>query len=110
MNVYEAMNEMRADANLYSIGDALAVLHAAADAYNELAPTPEMWAQYPWAQWYAIDASGSAGMFGQEPEIEDHIWVIEWTEESDLPVEASTVSMPLGIDWRLCKWSRPEGI
>ena len=116
MNVYDAMRRIVDYAISYldivpdtaANNEDVASIAQLLDAYDALAPTQERWAQYPWAQWYAIDASGSAGLFGQEPEIEDHIWVIEWTEESELPVEAMIVKLPLGIDWRLCKWQRPE--
>lgn len=110
MNVYEAMRYIRTQVTKRNsnseMWSSLDEIERVANAYDALAPD---WENAPdWAQWYAIDASGSAGMFGQEPEIEDHMWVIEWTEESELPVEAMTVELPLGIDWRLCKWSRPE--
>ena len=115
-NVYEAMGRIVDYAIAYldivpdtaASDEDVAAVCKMLDAWSALAPTPEMWAAYPWAQWYAIDANGRAGIFGQEPEIEDLAWVIEWTEESELPVEVGIIDLPLGIDWRLCKWQRPE--
>lgn len=109
MNVYEAMKEMRADADLYSIGDALEVLHATADAYDALAPD---WANAPdWAQWYAIDCTlfedggSDAAFFEHEPVIDSGEWI---AETGKVTAAGSFIPLPLGIDWRLCKWQRPE--
>ena len=114
MNVYEAMWRIVDYAIAYldivpntaASDEDVAAVRQMLDAYDALAPD---WDNAPeWAQWYAIDANGRAAIFGQEPEIEDPAWVIEWTEESELPVEKGTVALPLGIDWQLCKWQRPE--
>lgn len=73
--------------------------------YGALAPTPEMWKQAPsWVQWYAIDACGDGKFREKEPTI--------FNEESrwygiSLEGHIDNVLL-LGIDWRLCKWQRPE--
>lgn len=108
MNPYVALREVLKAAQWPEAYDIrVGVLLDLAYAYEMLAPSPELWAKYPWAKWCAIDANGSIGLFGQEPEIEHHVWVIEWGEESELPVEVGTVVLPPHIDWRDCKWPRP---
>jgi hypothetical protein len=83
-------------------------------AYDALAPD---WSQAPdGAQWYTIDADGVATFFDVEPEWEMFEWVIDWRSDPDAPsypnepwiLDAGFTDVPLGIDWRLCKWQRPE--
>ena len=58
-------------------------------AYNALAPD---WSEAPeWAQWYSIYSDGYATWSG------DGVGKL-----------AGLVELPLGIDYRLCKWQRPE--
>ena len=77
-----------------------------ADAYDALAPN---WANAPdWAQWYCVDASGDAQWTQKEPEASDGTtgWIFgtAWEDAAG----PNGIDLPLGIDWRLCKWSRPE--
>ena len=72
-------------------------------AYDALAPD---WSQAPeWAQWYTIDGKGEGNWHVEEPEHNE--WRCQWF--SAWPHSyGGTVVIPLGIDWRLCKWQRPE--
>jgi len=69
--------------------------------YDALAPD---WTDAPeWAQWYTIDADGDGRFREHEPEIfrEECRWygiALEGHVDNDLPI---------GVDWRLCKWQRP---
>ena len=69
-------------------------------AYDALAPD---WSQAPEdAEWYTIDANGYCYWHRIEPsEIR-----LGW--ESGTAAGAGFVDIPLGIDWPLCKWQRPE--
>ena len=78
------------------------------NAYDELEPD---WSNAPeWAQWYAIDASSyvngnsPACFYADEPQLNG----CEWYSKTGYHIEADDVKLPLGIDWRLCKWQRPE--
>ena len=84
------------------------------DAYDELEPTMEQWEAYPWAQWMTIFDNGKLIWWELEPGIRimqegEYAWM-----EKDGRMgktESGQVSpLPLGIDWRLCKWQRPEAI
>jgi len=77
-------------------------------AYDALAPD---WSQAPeGVKWYAIDANGTPTFFDSEPEREMFEWVIDWKSDSDEPLilSVSKVDIPVGLDWRLLKWQRPE--
>lgn len=78
--------------------------------FNALAPTPEMWEKFPWAKWYTIDRQ-SAFFWENEPEIHSAgywsiltepygNWTCDWLAKQ--PV------VPIGTDWRLLKFERPE--
>ena len=69
-------------------------------AYDALAPD---WSQAPdGAEWYTIDANGYCYWHRIEPsEIR-----LGW--ESGTAAGAGVVLIPLGLDWRLLKWQRPE--
>lgn len=72
-------------------------------AYDALAPD---WSNAPeWAQWYAIDADGSASWFksGREPSV----YMAQWGVGDGWEFN-QRITLPIGIDWRLCKWQRPE--
>ena len=81
--------------------EAKSIVQATVDAYDALAPD---WADAPeWAQWYTIDADGDGRFREHEPEIfrEECRWygiALEGHVDNDLPI---------GVDWRLCKWHRP---
>lgn len=77
-------------------------------AYDALAPD---WSQAPeWAQWYAIDANGEAAWYSIEPmaDDQDFCWFILNDGSQPVPLDADMVDIPLGVDWRLLKWQRPE--
>lgn len=69
--------------------EAVERLDALRQQYEALAPD---WTQAPdWAEWYTIDADG------------DSWWRCDGKSKYD-----KLFNLPLGIDWRLCKWQRPE--
>jgi len=69
-------------------------------AYDALAPD---WSQAPdGAQWYTIDAENQRYRHIDEPSLFDATW------DSNGMDWAGFTDVPLGIDWRLCKWQRPE--
>ena len=75
-------------------------------AFDALAPTPKMWANAPeWAQWYAIDADAMAIWIDQSPSPGDTEWEVFGTAHFEMHHGGD---LPLGIDWRVCKWQRPE--
>ena len=94
--------------------EAKSIVQATVDAYDALAPD---WSQAPeWAKWYTIDADGVATFFDVEPEWEMFEWVIDWRSDPDAPsypnepliLDAPKIDVPIGVDWRLLKWQRPE--
>ena len=72
------------------------------DAYAELAPD---WDTLPlYVTWYAIDADGTGRYRDYEPYIsyEERRWYgIAFSGHTK-------VNLPFGVDWRLCKWQRPQ--
>ena len=69
-------------------------------AYDALAPKPDAWPDG--AEWYTIDAENQCYWHIDEPALFDWAWDsngLDW---------AGFVDIPLGVDWRLCKWQRPE--
>jgi len=69
-------------------------------AYDALAPKPDAWPDG--AQWYTIDAENLRCWHINEPVLFVWAWDskgIDWDGFTDVP---------LGIDWRLLKWQRPE--
>lgn len=110
MNIYKAIEHCVSglpDSGYHSdnpLNTAVKDVKALVAAYNALAPTPEMWADAPeWAQWYTIDPNGDAWLDKDEPST----GMREWKTYSDEYVVIHTVNLPIGIDWRLCKWQRP---
>ena len=74
--------------------------------YDALAPD---WASAPDdARWYTIDANGQATWSQAEPFIPNAGAYPDtfWDADGEYYVVQSVVILPLGIDWRLCKWSR----
>lgn len=71
--------------------------------YEALAPKPDEWPDR--VQWYAICADGEGYWYVEEPRasIGRNKWISAWPHSY-----GGTVVMPLGIDWRLLKWQRPE--
>ena len=94
--------------------EAKSIVQATVDAYDALAPKPDEWPDG--AQWYTIDADGVATFFDVEPEWEMFEWVIDWRSDPDAPsypnepliLDAPKIDVPIGVDWRLLKWQRPE--
>ena len=83
--------------------EAKSIVQATVDAYDALAPD---WADAPeWAQWFAIDANGWRWFCMFEPEINSTEWFLgrggSYSSSGEMPIG-------IGIDWRLCKWQRPE--
>lgn len=69
-------------------------------AYDALAPD---WSQAPEdAQWYTIDAENQRYRHIDEPSLFDATW------DSNGMDWAGFTDVPLGLDWRLLKWQRPE--
>lgn len=69
-------------------------------AYDALAPKSDAWPDG--ALWYTIDAENQCYWHIDEPVLFDWAWDsngLDW---------AGFASIPLGIDWRTCKWQRPE--
>ena len=79
-------------------------------AYDALAPD---WNEAPnWAKWYAIDCH-NAGFWFDAPEplitYDNETYdAPTWTNNSICKFSAHVGLLPFGIDWRLCKWQRPE--
>lgn len=113
MNVYQAMGQVVNYAISYldivpdtaaNNADVAAVCQML-DAYDALAPD---WDSAPeWAQWYTIDANGEAVWCRDEPTAKEH-WASMWGPITVRLRNAPIVTLPLGIDWRLCKWQRPK--
>ena len=109
MNVYEAtsdylMNSMYNENGIASRG----ALAAIVTEYDALAPD---WSRAPDdARWYTIDANGAATWSDEEPFFSSAGKFPEtfWDVNGEYHTENKPISLPLGIDWRLCKWQRPE--
>ena len=78
-------------------------------AYDALAPD---WSQAPdWAEWATMFDNGKVIFWELEPKciFLSYEWV--WKEKDEkigLTISRMSSELPLGIDWRLCKWQRPE--
>lgn len=83
--------------------DARSVIQATLAAYAQLAPD---WTQAPeWAQWCVIHANGLQYWCDTEPFVDHGFTGWNWRGlQNDFYRE---LTLPLGIDWRLCKWQRP---
>lgn len=70
-------------------------------AYDALAPD---WSQAPEdAQWCVIDPTGDCYWHEVEPTPVSLSW-----ESGTADFAGFVFVIPLGVDWRLCKWQRPE--
>ena len=108
MNVYEAMRVVRNEFVPHTVNAHLAMdeIEVVTDAYDALAPD---WANAPDdAKWYTIDANGQATWSQEEPFIPNASAYPDtfWDADGEYYVVQNVVTLPLGIDWRLCKWSR----
>ena len=85
------------------------VVQSVVAAYDALEPD---WTQAPeWATWYAIDANGAGTWYRDEPFIcnaSRYTSASYWDAVSDYAMTEKAPKLPLGIDWRLCIWQRPE--
>ena len=89
--------------------EAKEIVQATVNAYDALAPD---WSQAPdWAKWYTMFDNGEVIFWELEPKciFLSYEWV--WKEKDrkiGLTISRMSSELPLGIDWRLCKWQRPE--
>ena len=116
MNVYDAMGVLYDSAEL-PVGDslvreAMSIVGSVVIAYDELEPTVEQWDAHPWAQWMTLFDNGKLIWWELEPGVRIMPdGECAWMEKDGRmgKTESGQVSqLPLGIDWRLCKWQRPE--
>ena len=89
-------------------------MFAVIEAYIALAPKPEDWAQFPWAKWCTIDYQGRF-FWECEPQVDGYrYWNrLEPKDGSDYGLWNCDYLAPkpdvrVGLDWRACKWMRPE--
>lgn len=81
--------------------------------YAALAPD---WKRAPeWARWFCIEpgegyGTGFARWWAHEPVLNGKEWTPSIVLEGGYSATLffGFVDLPLGIDWRLCKWQRPE--
>jgi hypothetical protein len=74
------------------------------DAYDALAPN---WNDAPeWAQWSAVHGNGLRYWFQVEPKYSHGF--TGWNHKAKRMSLDDEVELPFGLDWRLCKWQRPE--
>ena len=70
------------------------------------------WSQAPdWAKWYTMFDNGEVIFWELEPKciFLSYEWV--WKEKDEkigLTISRMSSKVPIAIDWRLCKWQRPE--
>ena len=86
--------------------EAKSIVQATVAAYDALAPKPDAW----WgdAQWFVIDPNGDCFWFHDEPKANEWRWTNDdWFRDVGYE-KGRRVNIPLGVDWRLCKWQRPE--
>ena len=111
MNIYKAIEHCVSglpDSGYHSdnpLNTAVKDVKALVAAYNALAPTPEMWAAAPeTTQWYTLDANGRYSAYESEPH-----WTPNEPDEWEYTQRwiGQHIDIPLGVDWRLCKWQRP---
>jgi hypothetical protein len=75
-------------------------------AYDALAPKPDAW--WDNAQWFVIDPNGDCFWFHDEPKANEWRWTNDdWFRDVGYE-KGRRVNIPLGVDWRLLKWQRPE--
>ena len=109
MNVYEAIRHYLTNSMYNEAGDESRIaLGYLLNAYDALAPDGSMWPD--WAQWVTIFDNGKLVWWELEPEARIMPnGEYAWTEQEGRMGRARSEQLsplPLGIDWRLCKWSR----
>lgn len=83
--------------------DVIERLVDAVAAFDALAPD---WSQAPdWALWYAIDSGGMRVWYETEPTCYISVWDVYEGARSEIAVREP---LPPHIDWRDCKFRRPE--
>ncbi len=70
--------------------------------YNAL--EPDWTSAPPWAQWHVISANGQCYWTSSEPLVAENRWSLSGSIQENF----IGASLSIGIDWRLCKWQRPE--
>lgn len=70
-------------------------------AYDALAPKPDAWPDG--VQWFVIEPTGDCYWH----EVEPTAITLSW-ESGTADFAGFVFAIPIGIDWRLCKWQRPE--
>lgn len=74
------------------------------EAYNALAPVPDDWPD--WAHWCVVNANGLQYFCdGAEPRAE--YGATGWTFYGARAEFYRELTLPIGLDWRLCKQRRP---
>ena len=111
MNVYEAIRHYLTNSMYNEAGDESRIaLGYLLNAYDALAPD---WANAPdGAQWVTIFDNGKLVYWECEPAPRimprgEYAW-IEKDGRTGMARAEQVNPLPLGIDWRLCKWQRPE--
>ncbi len=114
MNIIEAMRTLADDVDLVDaasyIEEAAIFVHCTLGQFDALAPTPEMWSQAPdWARWYTVDRENYSWWENEPSPGNGARWTVLSTPHGrwDCVWSRRPVITP-GIDWRLCKWQRPE--
>lgn len=102
MNTIEAIKAVLSATSSYgganSARDALRELVA---AYDALAPD---WSKAPdGVQWFVIEPTGDCYWH----EVEPTAITLSW-ESGTADFAGFVFAIPIGVDWRLCKWQRPE--
>ena len=59
------------------------------------------------AQWYAIDADGLCAWYRCRPETKSNFWSCD-SVGAFVEGKTDMRTLPLGFDWRLAIWQRPE--
>ena len=119
MNIIEAMRVWRNDLP-YGTGGQPEYIEAAKEidgllaAYDALAPKPEDWAAFPWAKWCTIDYQGRF-FWECEPEVDGYRYWNRLAPKDgadyglwNCDYLAPKPDVRVGLDWRDCKWMRPE--
>lgn len=105
MNVYEAISNYLTN-SMYNVDgyDSRVVLADFVAQYDALAPD---WSNAPDdAVCYAIDANGEANWYDHDVDVSQNASF--WGVLMDRGSDAGFVNIRDGIDWKCCKWQRPE--
>jgi hypothetical protein len=100
----DTLRDLLASDNADAWADALLAVAEFLDAYDALAPD---WTSAPEdAKWAAIHPDGEGDWWGTKPIALDYR--MEWDGELVHGTWWRQEPLPIGIDWRLCIWQRPE--